>query len=329
MSRLSAKLLKDYMQGKLSEKGLARLAEWLGESPENPSSLFSAELLYREGKADEERTRASMNQAEAALFDRIHAEAPRAPRPLWADVWRYAAAVLAVFVLGGAALWALYGREEMVRVAASGAGVTEVTLPDSSKVWLNKGGAITYARAFDGRERRVELEGEALFSVAKNPERPFIVASSGVETRVLGTVFDFNSRAKGNKEEVSLLEGRVEITGARGEGKVILKPNQKAVIDKNTHTLEVQNVYAPLEAVWHDGMIPFENMTISQIARVLERFYGVQITLSRGIDRRQTYSGYVRHGGSIDSVLTALKYTVPFDFYRSGQEIVLFGAKKR
>lgn len=238
-------------------------------------------------------------------------------------VWtRYAAALTIVVVGGAVALWSMLKNPQMTTVTANGR-VLAVTLPDSTKVWLNKNGTISYPRNFDGDERRVELTGEALFEVTKNPTKPFIVNSKGVETRVLGTVFDFKTEAGNGQEEVTLLEGRLEVSGLDGEGKVIIKPNQKAIINKNLHTMEVKNVYAQLEAVWHDGMIPFENMSIADIALVLSRFYGVDITLADNMDRRQTYSGYIRRNETIDSVLNALTYTIPFRYHTSGKHITL------
>src|SRR3712207_9067513 len=86
-----------------------------------------------------------------------------------------------------------------------------------------------FRSSFDGDERRVELTGEALFDVTKNPSRPFIVSSHGVETKVLGTVFNFKTHVTDSQEEVTLLEGKLQVTGLDGEGKIIIQPNQKAV----------------------------------------------------------------------------------------------------
>ncbi len=328
MKDINYKLIKDYILGKCSDRGLSLLREWLRESPENEDTLFEAELLYRQGKGRQPLSEKALEKAEARLLDEIHRYEVRRTTTRHLNILRYAAVGLLVLVGGVIALWNYYDRTEMIHVTASATKVMELTLPDHSKVWLNRNGSISYPKEFDAEERRVELSGEALFSVAKNPDKPFIVSSYGVSARVLGTVFNFNTLCKNNQEEVSLLEGSLEITGNHGEGKIVILPNQKAVIDKERHTMKVEDVYAPLEAVWHDGMIPFRNMSIRDIAYVLEDLYGVEIELSTGLDRRSTYSGYIGNNDKIDDVLNALSYSVPFTYKRKGSAITLYGRRK-
>ncbi|MBO1364316.1 FecR domain-containing protein [Prevotella sp. A2931] len=319
---MNFKVIKDYILGKSAPKDELRLGDWLGRSKENERLLFGAELLYHEGRGDYDRWAADADKVEASLFAEINRLEERRVKVRYLNFIRYAAVALIMLVDGAAVLWLQYGRQHMIDVTAAN-GVMALTLPDSTKVWLNQGTTLRYPEVFDGDERHVELAGEALFSVTKNPQKPFIVSSEGVRTKVLGTVFDFKTNVGDNHEEVSLLEGKLEITGSHGEGKVIIQPNQKAVIDKNSHTMEVKNVYAPLEAVWHDGMIPFANMSIADIAHVLERFYQVEISLAGNMDRRQTYSGYIRRTDSIDSVLNALMYSIPFRYHKTGNRIRL------
>lgn len=328
MKDINHKLIKDYILGKCSDRELSQLHEWLSETPENEDALFRAEFLYRQGKGRRPLSGKALDKAEAELFGEIHRYETRRTTTRHLSILRYAAVGLLVLVGGVVALWNYYGRTEMIHITASATKAMELTLPDHSKVWLNKNGSISYPKAFNGKERRIELSGEALFSVTKNPARPFIVSSHGVSARVLGTVFNFNTLCKNNHEEVSLLEGSLEITGNHGEGKIVIQPNQKAIIDKARHTMEVKDVYAPLEAVWHDGMIPFRNMSVRDIAHVLENLYGVEIDLSAGLDRRSTYSGYIRRGDKIDDVLDALSYSVPFTYKRRGNAVTLYGRRK-
>ena len=319
---MNFKVIKDYVLGKGAPEDERRLDDWLGRSKENERLLFGAELLYHEGRGDYDRGMADAAKVEASLFAEINRLEERRGKVRRLNFMRYAAVALIVLVGGAAALWLRYGSPRMVDVTAS-YGVLALTLPDSTKVWLNRGATLRYPEEFGDDKRHVELDGEALFSVTKDPQKPFVVSSEGVQTKVLGTVFDFKTNAGNHQEEVSLLEGKLEITGSHGEGKVIIQPNQKAVVDKRSHTMEGKNVYAPLEAVWHDGMIPFANMSIADIAHVLGRFYQVEISLAGNMDRRQTYSGYIRRTDSIESVLNALMYSIPFRYHKTGDKIWL------
>ena len=71
---------------------------------------------------------------------------------------------------------------------------SKLILPDSTSVYLNGGTIIKYDASFQNKaEREVYLNGEAYFEVTPDPERPFIVKSGGVQTRVLGTAFNFSA----------------------------------------------------------------------------------------------------------------------------------------
>ena len=198
-------------------------------------------------------------------------------------------------------------------------------LPDSTIVWLNKQASIRYPERFLSEKRVVGLSGEALFEVRKDPRRPFIVSSEAISVRVLGTTFNINTDCKGRTEEVSLIEGSLEVTGNHDEGKIIIRPNQKAILDKKTHFLEVKNEYAPLEAIWHNDLIPFKNMCMAEISAILEKLYKVEITLAAGIDIHQTYTGSIQKGDDVDTVLDRLAYAIPFRFERKGNKVTLFG----
>lgn len=328
MRNINHKFIKDYILKKCSPKRVSLLRIWLHQAPENGEKLFWSELAYRLGKRRPVITEAAINRAETAVLNEIHHYETHRLQARRLRILRYAAAGLLLIAGGATALWATYNHIEQISITASAGKTMELTLPDNTKVWLNKGGTISYPKEFDDDERRVELSSEALFCVAKNPNKPFIVSSQGACTRVLGTTFNFNTRCQGNSEEVSLLEGSLEITGTNGEGKVVIQPNQKAIIDKTKHTMEVKDVYAPLEAVWHDGMIPFRSMSIRDIAHVLEDLYDVEIDFSAGLDRHSTYSGYIRRGDTIDNVLNALAYSVPFTYKRKDKSVTLYGRAK-
>lgn len=248
-------------------------------------------------------------------------EAPR-PKIYRLHRLRYAAAALIMLAVGAVVLWTTKNSgQDMVTVTAQ--STKQVTLPDGSKVWLNKNSTINYPKNFEGSTRKVQLDGEALFEVVKNPDKPFEVSSQNVSARVLGTVFDFNTHGSGNVEEVTLLEGRLEVAENSGNGKVVIRPNQKVVLDKSSRTLEVKEVYAPIAAVWHDGMIPFAKMTVDQIAHTLEQLYHVDIVVDGSVDDNETYSGDIPYRQDINSVLRDLMNAIPIKYSRQGTKIIV------
>lgn len=86
--------------------------------------------------------------------------------------------------------------------------VRRIDLPDGSVIQLNTNSAADIR--FTDAERRVKLaRGEAHFSVARNPRRPFIVSVAGVDVRVVGTVF--NVRLRSEAVDVVVTEGKVRV----------------------------------------------------------------------------------------------------------------------
>src|SRR5690606_24791229 len=77
-----------------------------------------------------------------------------------------------------------------LRLTTPKGGMYQITLSDGTKVWLNAESTLKYPSRFDSNERRVEIEGEAYFAVAKDALRPFIVTSRGQQIEVLGTEFN-------------------------------------------------------------------------------------------------------------------------------------------
>ena len=79
-------------------------------------------------------------------------------------------------------------------ISTPNARMFHLVLPDGSKVWLNAASSIKYPTVFLGKERVVEIDGEAYFEIAKNATAPFKVKVDGeTEVEVLGTSFNINS----------------------------------------------------------------------------------------------------------------------------------------
>ncbi|MES1249473.1 MAG: FecR family protein, partial [Chitinophaga rupis] len=87
----------------------------------------------------------------------------------------------------------------------------QLILSDGSKVWLNAASSLRFPTAFKGKERKVEVTGEAYFEIAKNPAMPFKVAVNGGEINVLGTQFNVNAYNDESSVKTTLLEGAVSI----------------------------------------------------------------------------------------------------------------------
>jgi ferric-dicitrate binding protein FerR (iron transport regulator) len=196
-----------------------------------------------------------------------------------------------------------------------------VSLPDGTRIFLNGGSYISYPEVFDPKQREVRLQGEAFFEVAPNPDRPFIVRSGDVVTKVLGT--SFNVQAFPDKHvSVTVATGRVQValgtvdqnsTVESSAREVILTPNDQAIYQPGQPGFTVTDVDLERYIAWKDNTLFFENMTLEEAARTLERWYNVTIEFDSDLIKGCRINGKYQDQ-SLESVLKSIQYMYHIDF---------------
>ena len=155
-----------------------------------------------------------------------------------------------------------------------------ITLPDSSKVWLNADSKIKYHTPFTGKTRNISLTGEAYLHVTKNNESPFILNTSDAQIKVLGTKFNVKSYPEDRHTEVALKEGSVNFHFSDNTGKNVytsLKPNDYLILDKESKKVSIENKKLDKYLCWHQNVLIFDETPIKEVAKTLERWYGVKV----------------------------------------------------
>ncbi len=149
-----------------------------------------------------------------------------------------------------------------------------LTLSDGTQVWLNADSKLEFPKHFNGSQRKVKLQGEAYFEVAKNAGKPFIVETEYFNTTVLGTTF--NLKAYSAKDaNIVLIEGSVRVN-AKGH-EITLKPGQQAILNSQSSTLNIKEVDTYPYTQWREGFFYFEHQTLFEIMQELGRWYNVNI----------------------------------------------------
>ena len=155
-------------------------------------------------------------------------------------------------------------------------GEYQLVLSDGTKVWLNSESELRYPIKFTGKTREVELIGEAYFDVQKNTEKPFLVKTKNIDTRVLGT--EFNVSAYPNEElNITLIEGSVELNSNKVSSKVRLVPGDNANLKKGELKVSVSQVDVRKYTAWRDGYFYFEKERLEDILTKLERWYDFKV----------------------------------------------------
>lgn len=166
-----------------------------------------------------------------------------------------------------------------------------IVLPDSSEVWVNSGSIIIYPEKFVGDTRTIYLNGEANFSVTKNPDKRFIVSTNNLNIEALGTIFNVRAYLDLPKITATLEEGKIKVETKTGPVQsMILKPNEQIIYDNKTQYLSKQIVDAKRVAMWKDGYLIFQEASFGDILHAIEKRYDVVIHFDAGKYEGRTFT---------------------------------------
>ncbi|BBE19591.1 anti-sigma factor [Aquipluma nitroreducens] len=174
---------------------------------------------------------------------------------------------------------------------------SKLILSDNTVVWLNAGSRLVYPTFFSGKTREVLLFGEAFFEVSKNADKPFIVKTSDIEIKVLGTQFNVSAYAEDKVIQTVLKEGSVAIRQNNAsffDKEVVLKPNQMASFAKNSNETKLTDVDVSYYTLWTKGLLSFDDVDFNRIVKKVERFYNISVNFSEPI------LGTIRISGKLD-----------------------------
>ncbi|MBW8686324.1 FecR domain-containing protein [Chitinophaga rhizophila] len=189
-----------------------------------------------------------------------------------------------------------------------------ITLSDGTIVFLNSATTLKFPFQFTGHSREITIHGEAYLQVAKDPNRPFILHTPQGAVQVLGTTFNVNSYDSG-RVKVSLVDGAVSF--ATPEKQTLLKPGQALtyIQDKST-TLTALNEN---ELLWIKGRYKLDNTPMTEITKVLPRWYGVQVVIDNPQTAAKRFTGTILKAEPIQEFLDAIKLTTGADsYYKDG-----------
>ncbi len=199
-----------------------------------------------------------------------------------------------------------------------------VELADGTIVRLNCETELRYPVRFVGKERRVYLDGEAFFEVAKNAEMPFIVETTQMQVEVTGTQFDVKAYAEDETMQATLVEGGVEVCAyGAGSKPVALIPSQQYVLDVQTRQAEVKKVDVQLYTGWVEGMFVFKNQRLEDVMTMLARWYSVDVFYIGESVKDIRLSANLGRYEHIDKILDIIQETNKIGFSRKGNVVTV------
>lgn len=205
----------------------------------------------------------------------------------------------------------------------------QITMPDSSVIWLASYSRLTYSSNYNKEDRRVRLVGEAYFEVRRDARRPFIVATSTLSTRVLGTHFNVKAEQAEDNIAVTLLEGKVSVARedsvqGTSEELALLDPDQQLIYNRQTGNITRLQVAAYDYAAWKDGVLNLKNLTFQEALKRLEKWYGVTIVVADpAINRCMIHASFKNE--SLPNVLKTIGMTVGFTYKVEAHQVKIEG----
>lgn len=152
----------------------------------------------------------------------------------------------------------------------------KLQLSDGTVVFLNSISRVRYPVVFGG-QRKIELEGEAYVEVAKDRERPFIVATRYMDITVLGTKFNVSSYEDDATIKTTLVEGSVRVTTADNQISLVLKPEEQLTYDKAAQRADIHQVDVSYALAWKDDFFRFRDIRLEELMKIVMRWYDVEV----------------------------------------------------
>lgn len=317
-------LIAKVLSGEATGEEIALLATWKNESSENSvyfnqsQSLFNA--IHVSHANAPVNTAAAWNKLNQRIDDTNARIIPFYKRTA---VLRAAASLL--IILGLAVLIKFLITDETVPpvVFASAEKSIQQTLPDGSKVVINKNTELSYSLNKD-HVREVKLKGEAFFEVVHNEKEPFVITVNDVTIKDIGTAFNVKAIPGSATIEVLVESGEVQFYSASEQG-LNLHKGEKAVYDLNSKRFSKITV-DPLENTgsYKSKIFHFKGTSLSEVLKQINDVYGTDIQLA---DKKagNCLLSVTFNNEHVDMIVSIIAETLDLEIQRSANTIILKG----
>ena len=322
---LENRIIHSFFGKRFSRKGKQLFGAWLSAEGNSRSKEDALQQVWDECKdASSPYTETDW----ARLKERI-APAPQLRTfrlPTW---WKYAA-VVALVAFTALGTWTVKEKglaepPAMTECFVPYGQQKEIVLPDGTNVWINSGSMLVYPQTFKGADTRtVYLTGEAGFDVAADPEKPFIVQTTHLDVRALGTSFMVEAYLNETETRATLEKGSIGVDVRSEQGKsFILKPNEQLIYNILNRSINIRTVNAAQTAKEKSGYILFENAPFTHIVNELERRFGISIQYEVGAYVDGRYNIKFSPHETLDDAMRVLSELLVVDYDIQGKTVYL------
>jgi transmembrane sensor len=191
---------------------------------------------------------------------------------------RVAAVALILLTLGTVAVYmsnsGLFSKKITV-IAGNNQKNIEVSLPDGSKVYMNRNSEFSYRKNFGKQGRDVKLTGEAFFEISPDATKPFIIDAGKAKVRVVGTSFNVITNNRESAVEVYVKTGIVQVSDNSGTQSIQLDPGFVGTVTSKTSAKTVNS--NPNYLSWKTGLLVYNGQKLDVVFNDLKRVYNMDI----------------------------------------------------
>jgi len=191
---------------------------------------------------------------------------------------RIAAVGLILLSLGAAAIYMSnsgYLSRKINIVAQNDQKNKVVTLPDGSKVYMNRNSEFSYRKNFGQHGRDVKLTGEAFFEISPDATKPFIIDAGKAKVKVVGTSFNVITNNRESEVEVFVKTGKVLLSDNSGSQTLQLDPGFVGTMNSSNAAKRLNS--NPNYLSWKTGHLDYSGQKLSVVFSDLKRVYNMDI----------------------------------------------------
>ncbi len=241
--------------------------------------------------------------------------AERNPVQFWV---RIAAAVLLVVASGFAINYFMSKGTDIHYQTAE--NTLDITLPDGSKVALNRNSELSYSSNFGDDDRNVKLKGEAFFNVERDPQKPFVIEVNEARVEVLGTSFNVQGYDLREAVEVVVETGIVKLSIPEANKGIVLNVGDRGVFKKKNKTLSSAANTNPNFLSWKTKKVVFIESDLRSVVEALNEIYNANIIISTPVlDTCVVTVTFDQQ--NLDAILNVLKTTLNLTYTKKGNQI--------
>lgn len=205
---------------------------------------------------------------------------------------------------------------------------SSIVLSDGTTVTLNAGSTVIYPAVFTGKNREVEIEGEAFFDVIENKDKPFIVKADRIRVQVLGTRFNVKAYNEEDNIEITLEEGSIGVGFDNQKKYITVEPGQQIFFDKTQDTFVRKRVNSNDYTGWKERKFYFNSVPFEDITRQLERRFNVHISIDSEELKQIVYTGDFVNQESLEQILRVITSDQRTSYTIEGDSVRIYNKKR-